>query len=237
MSNIVYVGTFVDVLGRDLGIYDKKVGITGGGKSDIFSRANQLSNTKSPIKWIPLRAWEFKGNVKHLEKALHAAFADQHTEGEWFSDDKHNVVSGTAAIMESLRIFGVKVQEIDLDGVIAEDNTTETKRIRRKVDTSHRITLTYPEAVGTKILYHRFGRDIVIEIMDGGKIMNSLTEDIGRSLSSGVPDINRYINRVDVEDEAGRSIAVNVWNMKIDDGRTVDQFCKDLYKKIRRKIK
>ena len=231
MSNILYVGVFVDVFGRDLGIRDKKVGITGGGKSDIFSRANQLSNTKSPIKWIPLKAWEFKEDVHHLEKALHAAFADQHTEGEWFNDDKDNVVSGTTAIVESLKIFGVKVKEIDLDRVVTEENTPEVKLIRKKVDASHRVVLGYPEVVGTRILYHRFGRDIVIQMMDGGKIMNSLTEDIGRSLSSGVRDINKYINMIDGEKGEGRSVAVNAWTMKIDDGRTVDQFCKDLYSK------
>ena len=131
MSDILYIGEHQDVLGRNLGIKDKKIGITTG---NVDARQNQLGNTKSPIGYVMLKAWRFSDiDAFQTEQTLHKLFADQKVTGEWFDDDKETIIDGVCKFVDLIRNeYGVVVEDINLDNEDIEGSTSTSGKIARR---------------------------------------------------------------------------------------------------------
>jgi len=117
MSNIVYVGTYGDVLGRSISLNDKKIGIT---TDSVKNRKNSLSNTKSPIQFVMLRAWKINGDAYPVEQSLHKLYLSRRIPdgGEWFEDEDDSILTGVESLMKLLN-----ASEIDL----LNSNSVESK--------------------------------------------------------------------------------------------------------------
>lgn len=83
MEGYIYLGELYDVLGRELTITDKKIGLS----QQPINREYQLNRTKSPIGYKILSAFKVDNMVK-VEKMLHAILDSRRVFGEWFKDDE-----------------------------------------------------------------------------------------------------------------------------------------------------
>ena len=137
MHTILYIGKhYISenkfVTEQGLGALEnfKKIGVTGKGNADIFSREQGLSDTKSPVKWVALRAWKIKGiNAEKLEKAVfHNLLESLRVEGEWFFDEDGTMISKVQRVLETLNLIdGFSFEKIPLE---KEDKSAENNAVR-----------------------------------------------------------------------------------------------------------
>lgn len=81
----VYIGQYYHIKNKDLPL-DYKFGVT----NNLDKREHSLGSTKSPIKYMILRAWELPTNVKRekVEKIISLFFDDCKYDGcEWYDID------------------------------------------------------------------------------------------------------------------------------------------------------
>jgi hypothetical protein len=83
MEGYIYLGELYDVLGRELSIGDKKIGLS----AQPLNREYQLNRTKSPIGYKIISAFKVD-NMYKVEKMLHAILDSRRVFGEWFRDDE-----------------------------------------------------------------------------------------------------------------------------------------------------
>jgi hypothetical protein len=83
MEGYIYLGELYDVLGRELSIGDKKIGLS----AQPLNREYQLNRTKSPIGYKIISAFKVD-NMFKVEKMLHAILDSRRVFGEWFRDDE-----------------------------------------------------------------------------------------------------------------------------------------------------
>jgi hypothetical protein len=95
MEGFVYLGELYDIMGRELGITDKKIGYS----LNPVKRENQLNRTKSPIGYRILYAYLVE-DVILFERAFHNVFQSQRTVGEWFNDDDNTITEIFLRFME-----------------------------------------------------------------------------------------------------------------------------------------
>lgn len=87
MEGFIYLGEHYDVLGRDVGITDKKIGIS----ATPLSREQQLNRTKSPIGYHIVSMFKVD-NMNKVEKMLHSILDSRRVYGEWFRDDEDTLI-------------------------------------------------------------------------------------------------------------------------------------------------
>ena len=93
----LYFGQLIDIKKRNIGINDKKIGIT----NDLKIREKKLSRTKSPINFLIIHAWEIeKEKCKIIKSIIHKNFEYKKTDGEFFEDVDHG-----DDLLEELRWF------------------------------------------------------------------------------------------------------------------------------------
>jgi len=83
MEGYIYLGELYDVLGRELSIGDKKIGLS----AQPLNREYQLNRTKSPIGYKIISAFKVD-NMYRVEKMLHSILDSRRVFGEWFKDDE-----------------------------------------------------------------------------------------------------------------------------------------------------
>jgi len=88
MEGYVYLGEHYDVLGREIAISDKKIGLS----TNPISRENQLNRTKSPIGYRIISVYKV-GDMNKVEKMLHSILDSRRVYGEWFRDDEDTLTS------------------------------------------------------------------------------------------------------------------------------------------------
>lgn len=88
MEGYVYLGEHYDVLGRDISITDKKIGLS----INPISRENQLNRTKSPIGYRIISVYKVD-DMDKVEKMLHAILDSRRVYGEWFKDGEDTLTS------------------------------------------------------------------------------------------------------------------------------------------------
>lgn len=88
MEGYVYLGEHYDVLGRDISITDKKIGLS----INPVSRENQLNRTKSPIGYRIISVYKVD-DMDKVEKMLHAILDSRRVYGEWFKDGEDTLTS------------------------------------------------------------------------------------------------------------------------------------------------
>ena len=93
-----------DVLGRSIGLSDKKIG-----KSiDPIRRENQLGRTKSPVSYRILAVYKVN-DMNKVENMLHAILDSRRTEGEWFKDEEDTL---TGEFINFMIAYGAEVFDI-----------------------------------------------------------------------------------------------------------------------------
>ena len=88
MEGYVYLGEHYDVLGREIDISDKKIGLS----VNPISRENQLNRTKSPIGYRIISVYKVE-DMNKVEKMLHSILDSRRVYGEWFRDDEDTLTS------------------------------------------------------------------------------------------------------------------------------------------------
>jgi hypothetical protein len=83
MEGYVYLGQYFDMLGRELTLSDKKIGLS----KDPVSREYQLNRTKSPIGYTIISLFKVD-DMNKVEKMLHSILDGRRVFGEWFKDDE-----------------------------------------------------------------------------------------------------------------------------------------------------
>ena len=115
MEGYIYLGEHFDVLERSVGISDKKIGLS----VNPVGRENQLSRTKSPIKYRILSVYKVD-NMNRVEKMLHNILDSRRVEGEWFRDDEDTLTGEFIGFMEA---YGA--EKVSMDDLKPTDSVCE----------------------------------------------------------------------------------------------------------------
>lgn len=145
MEGYIYLGEHYDILGREINITDKKIGLS----VNPISRENQLNRTKSPIGYRIITAYKVD-NMNRVEKMLHAILDSRRVHGEWFRDDEDTLTSEFISFMNA---YGAEFYDIVMEKeTIAEPEDTrlidlakefgkETILVRRYKGVDYELTL------------------------------------------------------------------------------------------------
>jgi hypothetical protein len=104
MEGYIYLGQYYDVLGRELSLSDKKIGLS----KDPVGREYQLNRTKSPIGYSIISLFKVD-NMNKVEKMLHSILDGRRVSGEWFRDDEDTL---TGEFINFMKIYGAESCEI-----------------------------------------------------------------------------------------------------------------------------
>jgi hypothetical protein len=118
MEGYVYLGEHYDVLGRNLGISDKKIGLS----INPISRENQLNRTKSPVGYRIISAYKVD-DMNKTEKMLHAILDSRRIHGEWFRDDEDTL---TSEFINFMSAYGAEPYNLETE----KEVYNETKDLR-----------------------------------------------------------------------------------------------------------
>jgi len=120
----VYIGQYFHIKNKDLPL-DYKFGVT----DNLDNREYSLGRTKSPIKYMILRAWELPSNVKRekVEKIIALIFDENKYDGcEWYDVDGDVFQGKIKNLFEILSEMVVDTEfhfiEVDLN---KDDSTTD----------------------------------------------------------------------------------------------------------------
>jgi hypothetical protein len=104
MEGYIYLGQYYDVLGRELSLSDKKIGLS----KDPVSREYQLNRTKSPIGYTIISLFKVD-NMNKVEKMLHSILDGRRVSGEWFRDDEDTL---TGEFINFMKTYGAESYDI-----------------------------------------------------------------------------------------------------------------------------
>jgi hypothetical protein len=107
MEGYIYLGEHYDVLGREINITDKKIGLS----VNPVSRENQLNRTKSPIGYRIISVYKVD-NMNRVEKMLHAILDSRRVHGEWFKDDEDTLTGEFINFMVAYGAETYNIQEV-----------------------------------------------------------------------------------------------------------------------------
>lgn len=132
MEGFIYLGEHYDVLGRDIGITDKKIGLS----TTPITREQQLNRTKSPIGYRIISVYKVD-DMNRVEKMLHAILDSRRVYGEWFKDDEDTLTSEFINFMNAYGGEFFNMEEIKISSLEPED----TRLIDFMKDKTEDITL------------------------------------------------------------------------------------------------
>jgi ribosomal protein S7 len=130
----VYIGRYYHIKNKELPL-DYKFGVT----ENLDQREFSLSRTKSPIKYMILKAWEIPINVKRekVEKLISTVFAENKYDGcEWYDIDG-DMFQGKISILfqiisDMIEDGNFNFQEVDLDSSSKTEDVVE-KEIEKEI--------------------------------------------------------------------------------------------------------
>ena len=125
MEGYIYLGEHYDVLGREIAITDKKIGLS----VNPVSRENQLNRTKSPIGYRIISVYKVD-DMNKIEKMLHAILDSRRVHGEWFRDDEDTL---TGEFINFMCAYGAEFYNI----VEEKESVTDTEDTRL-IDTANK---------------------------------------------------------------------------------------------------
>lgn len=125
-----YIGIHYDILGREIGISDKKYGLT----TKPSEREKSLTATKSPIQYMVVKLFKFDNltSAQTVEDLVHLSLNHRNTNGEWFEDKNDDLIYHVEAIHDKLRKLGINIQEIPLEK--NSNLTQDEKELLKKLD-------------------------------------------------------------------------------------------------------
>ena len=136
----VYIGQYYHLKNKELPL-DFKFGVT----DNLNQREYSLGRTKSPIKYMLLRAWELPSNVKRekVEKLISTIFDENKYDGcEWYDIDgdvfQDKITTLFEVISEMVDDLKFSFTEVNLDRVptakdIIEKEIESEIRLREKI--------------------------------------------------------------------------------------------------------
>ena len=118
MEGYIYLGEHYDVLNREIGISDKKIGLS----IDPISREQSLTKTKSPIRYRIVAVYKVD-NMRKVEKMLHSILDSRRVFGEWFKDDDDTLEGDFINFMNAYGGEIYKIEEVKAEqNVLIADN-------------------------------------------------------------------------------------------------------------------
>jgi len=118
MEGYIYLGEHYDVLNREIGISDKKIGLS----IDPISRENSLTKTKSPIRYRIVAVYKVD-NMRRVEKMLHSILDSRRVFGEWFKDDDDTLEGDFINFMNAYGAEVYNIQEIKEENILLKEDT------------------------------------------------------------------------------------------------------------------
>ena len=138
----VYIGQYYHIKNKELPL-DFKFGVT----DDLSQREYSLGRTKSPIKYMILKAWELPSNVKRekVEKMIALIFDENKYDGcEWYDIDgeifQDKIKSLFQIITEMVDDINFSFIEVDLDK--STDGDIVEKEIEKEIRTGKKSAWT-----------------------------------------------------------------------------------------------
>ena len=133
-KQFVYIGQYYHIKDKELPL-DYKFGVT----EDLNKREYSLGRTKSPIKYMILKAWEIPPNVKRerVEKLISTIFEEYKYDGcEWYDIDgdtfQNKITSIFSIISDMVNDGDFNFKEVEID----DHNKDEVeKEIEREIRT------------------------------------------------------------------------------------------------------
>ena len=118
MEGYIYLGEHYDVLNREVGISDKKIGLS----INPISREQSLTKTKSPIRYRIVAVYKVD-NMRRVEKMLHSILDSRRVFGEWFRDDDDTLEGDFINFMNAYGAEVYKIQEIKEEKSTLKEDT------------------------------------------------------------------------------------------------------------------
>ena len=151
-SQYVYIGQYYHIKGKQIPL-DYKFGVT----DSLDMREYQLSRTKSPIKYMILRAWEIPISVKResVERLIKWLFKDENYKStEWYDVDGELFQEEITEFLELLTDLipndDFKFIEVDLDTNSPKSSDEKTEQEIRKRNVSKNMIVSFDD--GTTIM-------------------------------------------------------------------------------------
>ena len=174
-KSYLYIAEHFDIHNnREIGINDKKIGITTNPKQ----REASLNATKSPIGVTFIRLWEFEGeNTAFIieNSIFHNTLSDRNTIGEWFEDDDFSLVQTIEKAIDGFIKLKFSITEV------LDKNTKFTKPEKIHLETSQikygKLKVMYN---GTKF-YDKIVKNTFLDVLSEvglERCMNSLGEKV-----------------------------------------------------------
>ena len=110
MKGYIYLGEHYDVLNREIGISDKKIGLS----IDPISTEQSLTKTKSAIRYRIVAVYKVD-NMRKVEKMLHSILDSRRVFGEWFKDDDDTLEGDFINFMNAYGGEIYKIEEIKME--------------------------------------------------------------------------------------------------------------------------
>ncbi len=118
MEGYIYLGEHYDILNREIGISDKKIGLS----KDPISREQSLTKTKSPIRYRIVAVYKVD-DMRRVEKMLHSILDSRRVFGEWFKDDDDTLEGDFINFMNAYGGEIYNIEEVKLEqNVLITDN-------------------------------------------------------------------------------------------------------------------
>ena len=114
----IYLGEHYDVLNREVGISDKKIGLS----INPISREQALTKTKSPIRYRIVAVY-MVDNMRKVEKMLHSILDSRRVFGEWFKDDDDTLEGDFINFMNAYGAEVYNIEEVKTEqNILVTDN-------------------------------------------------------------------------------------------------------------------
>ena len=118
MEGYIYLGEHYDVLNREIGISDKKIGLS----INPISREQSLTKTKSPIRYRIVAVYKVD-NMRRVEKMLHSILDSRRVFGEWFKDDDDTLEGDFVNFMNAYGAEVYNIEEVKIEqNILKTDN-------------------------------------------------------------------------------------------------------------------
>jgi len=148
----VYIGEHYDILGRPLGLTDKKIGLT----KDPISRQSNWSKTKSPILYRHIEVFKVD-DMNRVEKLIHAILNSRNTNGEWFEDEDDTLVNDFCNFME---VYGGQSYKEECVNCLEQTKDSSDERLLKIVS----------EIGETELIRNYLGQNYDVTLTQNGKL-------------------------------------------------------------------
>ena len=118
MEGYIYLGEHYDVLNREIGISDKKIGLS----INPIGREQSLTKTKSPIRYRIVAVYKVN-DMRRVEKMLHSILDSRRVFGEWFKDDDDTLEGDFINFMNAYGAEVYNIQEIKEENILLKEDT------------------------------------------------------------------------------------------------------------------